>query len=400
MRTSSSDVSGEALGRSLLGRLLDRIERQPNRVNRVSVALPVDSLLYDDRQALYGLLTAAEKAGAVHLQWGKRENSHNIAKVVLSNPSQLYAFLGRSSTAALANAATETLIEQLPDLTPKFWVVIESIRAGWAMKRNVVRDLNPGDTEVASRVIRAAQSLVARERDDGMDIRTFSRRTTGNSKFVEAHQGKVADVLRLATDVPPDLNAREVLAFFGIKRFQHACLIAGSIAYRGVALPTEPYIGIAPEMAQGIEVIGNPAWVLTVENLASFNRHVREVRGEGIVVYTGGFPSDATLSAISAITATSSAPVFHWGDVDPGGTVIAYCIEQAVKRVGRNLRLHMMSPELAIRRGQPAPPERLLSNTDYSASVTRGLVDFLSSETAHHLEQEELDPELPGVGCN
>ncbi len=167
-----------------------------------------------------------------------------------------------------------------------------------------------------------------------MDFRTFSRRCTGDTKFVEGSAGKIVDILRMATDVPEHFDAYEALAEFGIKPFPQACLLAGPVAYKGTALPTEPYIGTAPEMTAHLGVTTAPDWLLTVENLASFNRQVREAPGGGIVVYTGGFPSDSTLVAITALARATTCPIYHWGDIDPGGIKIAYRIERALAETG------------------------------------------------------------------
>jgi hypothetical protein len=199
---------------------------------------------------------------------------------------------------------------------------------------------------------------IAAVRDDDMDMRTFSRRNTGDTKFVEGNTGKIADVLRMVAEVPEYLDAAEVLASYGIKKFPHACLLSGPVTYMGAPLPAEPYIGIAPEMAAHLGVLGTPRWMLLIENFASFNRQVREAADpDGIVVYTGGFPSDSTLDAILTLARATDCPILHWGDVDTGGIKIAYRIERALadivgsKRTHRTLGLHLMSPDIAIRHG-------------------------------------------------
>jgi hypothetical protein len=40
-----------------------------------------------------------------------------------------------------------------------------------------------------------------------------------------------------------------------------------------------------------IKLCGQPAALLTIENYASFNRHVREINDGALVLYTGGFAS-------------------------------------------------------------------------------------------------------------
>ena len=229
---------------------------------------------------------------------------------------------------------------------------------------------------------------------DGLDLRTFSRRTTGDSKFLERNKAKIIDVLRQAEAFPDDLDADEVLAVHGILKHPQPCLLAGAVTYRGAPLPADPFLGIAPEMIDGIGVAARPRWILTIENLASFNRQVREAADGGVVVYTGGFPSDAALWLILKIAGAADGPIFHWGDIDGGGIKIAYRLETALARVGRRLALHLMSPEIARTCGvkcEPAAPFRHVP----ADSIVTSLAEFLAGPDAHQLEQEELDPVSP-----
>jgi hypothetical protein len=89
--------------------------------------------------------------------------------------------------------------------------------------------------------------------------------------------------------------------------------------------------------------------------------------------------------------------VYHWGDIDPGGIKIAYWIEQALIREGRRLRLHMMTAALAKKYGSPAKPAVVLRDRAESSYSVAELVRFMSSEDAHTLEQEELDPVAPNI---
>jgi hypothetical protein len=138
--------------------------------------------------------------------------------------------------------------------------------------------------------------------------------------------------------------------------------------------------------------------MITIENFASFNRQVREAADpDGIVVYTGGFPSDSTLDAILTLARATECPVVHWGDIDVGGIKIAYHIERALTKVGRRLELHLMTPEIAVRHGSPQSPTAVFRNFADDNSVVAALVAFMTSEAARSLEQEELDPVMPTV---
>jgi|AGTN01.1.fsa_nt_gi Uncharacterized protein conserved in bacteria C-term(DUF2220)./Uncharacterized protein conserved in bacteria N-term (DUF3322). len=377
---------------SLLNKLLNRVEDKPDRVQAVGERLPVKSWLSDDRDDLNARLRAAETAKAVTLEMGKNESRHLIERVVLADTAKLYQFLGRTPKGDAAAAAIADLRARLPDLPEAMAPLFDVLETNWRRGR-ALAGLTPESLDLAERCLLAVAAL-ADGRFDGQDLRTFSRRATGDSKFVEGNMGKIIDLLRMVADVPEELDAEEVLASHGIARYPQPCLLSGPVSYQGQSLPTKPYIGLAPEMISGLGIIGAPQWILTIENLASFNRQARERPGDGILLYTGGFPSDATLACLLALARSTDCPIYHWGDIDAGGIKIAYRIERALASVGRPLHLHLMDPDLARRHGQPVAAKAVF-RIDVSASVIAGLAAFLGSMEAHLLEQEELDPALP-----
>ncbi|MGE5516195.1 MAG: DUF3322 domain-containing protein [Bacteroidota bacterium] len=382
-----------AFADALLGKLLTRVEDKPDRVQAVGERLPVKSWLSDDRDDLYGRLRAAESAKAVTLEMGKNEARHLIERVVLVDASRLYQFLGRTPKADTAAAAIAELRSRLPDLPEAVTPLFDTLETNWRRGR-AFAGLTHESLDLAERCLLAVAAL-ADGRFDGQDLRTFSRRATGDTKFVEAHQGKIIDLLRVVDEVPDELDAEEVLTSHGIARYPQPCLLSGPVTYAGQLLPTRPYIGIAPDMIDGLGVVGAPPWILTIENLASFNRQARERPGDGILLYSGGFPSDATLACLLALARATNCPIFHWGDIDAGGIKIAYRIERALASVGRPLHLHLMDLALAHRHGQPVAAKAVF-RVDVSTSVIAGLAAFLGSMEAHLLEQEELDPAIPG----
>lgn len=155
------------------------------------------------------------------------------------------------------------------------------------------------------------------------------------------------------------------------------------------------YLGIPPSEAEKIRFRERPAYFLTIENFASFNRHVIEADPDrlGATIYVGGYPSLATQEALRTLAAMlpNTVPIFHWSDIDADGTWIFRTIERAV---GRTLRPHLMSPEIAERSGR-APAEKIELRLCPRDSGIFLLAEYLAREDARTLEQEELDPELP-----
>ncbi|MGE5504320.1 MAG: Wadjet anti-phage system protein JetD domain-containing protein [Actinomycetota bacterium] len=386
--------AGRTEADALLGRLLTLVERktEAERANRVMVRMAERSWLADEREDLYARLAAAEKTGAVMLEWGRNDSRHLIIRVVLKDAAALYRFLGRTPKAALAADALAELRARLPDHPAVLEPLLAALEDSWRRGRPYM-GLETDDIAGATRCLQTVAVLVE-GRLDCLDLRTFSRRATGDSKFVECHQGRIVDLLRQIVDAPDEMSAEDVLASHGIARYPQPCLLAGPITWRGQPLPTEPYIGIAPDMVTDLGVAGTPPWILTIENLASFNRQVREAAGTGIILYTGGFPSTATLDCLLTLARATPCPVYHWGDIDPGGIKIAYRLEQALATIDRPLRLHRMDAKLGRRHGQPQAGKPVF-RMDISGSVVAGLATFLAGPDACVLEQEELDPVVP-----
>ena len=193
--------------------------------------------------------------------------------------------------------------------------------------------------------------------------------------------------------LPSGLSQDEARAALGLEKFAHPVLVAGQFAIRGVRAASLAYVGVAPGDVEAVEALSGAQALLTIENFASFNRHVNEaMTGREVVAYTGGFPSRAVLRALRKLVPMFDGGVWHWGDIDGGGVRIA---QHLANEVAPGLRLHLMAAELAVARGRPAPAEPALTGVAATPELT-SLAGFLTSAQAHHLEQEALDP-LPVV---
>ncbi len=386
---------GRRVADAILNKLLDRIEKQPERVKKVGERLPERSLLADDLEDLRERLTAAHRAGAVELVMGRYESSHAIERVVLKDAAKLYDFLGRTPPATRADRAAHVLRPLFAELPDPLRPILEEVLAGWGANRNVLRDVGPEDMATTAAVFRAAAALLSGDHE-GLDVRTFSRRVLGDSKQVSRNLGRVGEVLRRATDLPPDMENWDVIESFGVQRLPQPCLVAGPLTYCDQDLPTAPYLGVAPEMAPLLRPGRRLAWVMTIENMASFVLQVRQaLPPDAVAIYTGGFPSTATLEALRAIAGATDCLVYHWGDIDVGGLRIARRIERALAEIGRPLRLHLMTPDLARQHGTPGPPSGRHLRDVPKDSATFSLAAFLQSDRAAFLEQEELEPLVP-----
>ncbi|MDQ2102164.1 Wadjet anti-phage system protein JetD domain-containing protein [Azospirillum isscasi] len=133
-----------------------------------------------------------------------------------------------------------------------------------------------------------------------------------------------------------------------------------------------------------------PLLILTVENLTSFHRQVREARqADMCVVYTGGFPNLTVIRALRHLlrAAPTSPCLFHWGDVDAGGARIAGHLEDSL---GTAVVPHLMDAS-TVRRfgraGRTADMTALSRRPGAAGTIARTIL-----ESGLLLEQEAVDP--------
>lgn len=370
---------------SFLGKLLRQHERgQSPRFNAVDLS-SVGSVGFDDAMRI---LQHAEKAGAIVLQ-RKRGMDHVIERCKLADPAQLACLLGRTPAAEKASALA-TRLAPLLDAAPE-WVQgeFEAALGKWQKGERALR-LEPDDHDRIEDLLRILIALNTGA--GGRDIRTFSVSAGVSSKAFVSHRGAVVDIARRAFGME-GLSADEVLSSLGFSPFYQPLHIKGPIAVHALGLDCSnvvPYIALPPQSAEQISLTKPVRAVLTIENFASFNRHVLEVsQDDVIVVYTGGFPSPPILQALKSILSqVPEASLWHWGDIDVGGIRIFRNIEERLSIIAKP---HLMTRDIATQRGKEQPGNVTIRKIAGTDSGARDLAAFLA-ERCYHLEQEHLDP--------
>jgi hypothetical protein len=162
---------------------------------------------------------------------------------------------------------------------------------------------------------------------EACDFRTASVQALGNTKLLENNLSWVARVL--ATKHPErlsNLSNREVLEAFGLSKFCVELKLRGDclVHYTEGAIPirlAKPYISLPTTEIESITIGTTPKYVLMIENLTTFKRYCSEIKDDGLVAYTGGFPSHSWVRLMKPLLANikSNPPIFHWGDIDLGG---------------------------------------------------------------------------------
>lgn len=338
-------------------------------------------------------IAVAERTGCVTLVHGTGQRRDELKLVRLADADALYAHLRRAPSRETADRARA---EMLLDLDVHFAIRDAALAApeAWSRKRTWC-NLGPDDVQAVRAAIVLAQAIVD-GRHLGLDYRTFSRKITGNSKALERLEAAVLRLVGAAIDLPPAAGPRAALATLGLERFGPPLLLAGALALDATLALSLPYVGLPPSEIERVGFTRPPVHVLTIENFASFNRHVLEADQDrvGLTIYVGGYPSLATQRALRILASTLplEIPFFHWSDIDPDGTWIFRTIERVIERP---LLPHLMSRDIAEAHGERPSRASQLRAGEAAGSMISDLVDYLAGSCAKVMEQEEIDPVLP-----
>jgi hypothetical protein len=123
---------------------------------------------------------------------------------------------------------------------------------------------------------------------------------------VENRLSRLALLLRRDPKLVDFQEDRELFRILGLEKFPPPLLIKGplSINYGGKAwnnTALRPFIGLSPDRVRTLQLTHEAPYLLTIENLASFQRHVREVDDQGVVLFTAGFPSPAMAQVLNQL---------------------------------------------------------------------------------------------------
>jgi hypothetical protein len=393
-----SDMRTVEAGVEFLERLLERSERHPDRSRPASGAPEYDKLSTAQQVGrFHDLMAAAERFGAIEVQRGRRDRGHLIERVRVRDPELLARHLGRPTAVAMAQRAREAVLPIAASGQPWVARLLDEMTGRWARGEASYR-LNASQTDAAREFFTLLASM-SRHEARGLDARTFSFRTTNDTKAFDRHASRIAAVLGVQIGLPgaaPDV----VWGHVGLERFSHPVHLKGPVVVDGqmgrlVDGSAKPFASVHPEMFPKLSVLETPTAILTVENYASFNRQVREIEDGSLVVYTGGFPSAGVIDFLSKVLLALPAdvPFLHWGDIDAGGLRIFRYLEE---KLPRGPQPHLMTRDLAEASGQMAEADASLGSIVKSDSSISQLAHWLAfGSNVRHLEQEALEPQSP-----
>lgn len=268
----------------------------------------------------------------------------------------------------------------------------------WSLGKTAFR-IQGKDTVSAINLFRIALSVSAGEHKD-LDLRRFSVRLLDDSKAIESMLGKLAPLLRRNLDWEQFEDNNELFRVLGLEKFPPPIYIKGPLItnYSGVQWDISqlhPFVGISPDQVSALALRRNVPYVLTIENLASFQRHVREIEDDGIVIYSAGFPSPALTQILQWIDqcVPNDCQCFHWSDRDIGGIRIFSHIESIFSqhRVYPHLMMVEQSSDRSFTQYERQFLERYASKK-YSAG---NMAKYWLDKGLRPMEQEVLDPKAP-----
>jgi len=385
---------------ALLTRLLSLSERKPNRTRPASLSPDYEKLgTASARSRFQDQIAAAERSGAVSARNGKRERRHLVERITVKDPVALARHLGRVPSSASASVSRQKLDAAIQGEAPWLKSVLDDIESRWSRGEAAFR-LGPGEIGPALEFL-TLLAAISKDHARKLDARTFSLKVTGDTKAFDRHSTRIAAVMAAQLgdrDLAPNL----VWARIGLERFSHPVYLRGPVVAadsRGVLVDgrTRPFASVHAELLPLLRLSGSPSYILTIENYASFNRHVREIEDGGLVIYTGGFASVGVIEILKWLLTNLDCAIrfFHWGDVDPGGLRIFRYLEEALPRPPHP---HLMERSLATARGKPATVDPTLIAISKSDSAIANLAAWLAGgDDVRHLEQEAVDPATPPI---
>jgi hypothetical protein len=389
-------MSGEEadFGVGFLEQLLAYTERSPDRSRPASAVPDYGSLrTAESLSRFHAMMAAAERAGAIEVVRGRRERSHLIERVRVRDATVLARHLGRDPSIEMAERAHGELAPIAARGEPWVAAIVAEMTARWGRGDSAYR-LGPKPIGPAAEFV-GLLAAISRDEARRLDARTFSLKTIGDSKALDRHASRVAAVLGVRMGEPGASQDR-IWTHIGLERFSHPIHLKGCVVVEdkdGVLVDGrgDPFSSIHAEMLPKLKIVKRPEAVLTIENYASFNRHVREVSDGVLTIYVGGFPSAAVTDLLKRVASEVDVPFVHWGDVDPGGIRIFRYLEEVISRP---IHPHLMTRELAEEFGKPCSPDATLGSIAKTDSAVASLAEWLAyGPGTKALEQEAIDPQ-------
>ena len=328
---------------------------------RRDITLPatrIEGYPFEDAEtskAFHATLILAQRAGAINIEWRRHYENEELLRIRLLHANKLAAFL---KTDYLPDKL-DSIFSRLDLSGTPAWLneSVDHLRDQW-IKGKTAFGLSVEDADKLPDIIKAVSLLKeGLPQTEPLDYRQFGARYLGNSKRTK----EIAHALAALYQQHWSLSGwrdQDILAQLNLIILHHPILIRGPVMLsdgeQQLRADIYPCIGVPVKLFAHVEFIKTPTYVLSIENLSSFNEYTRSIRDDGLIFYTGGFPDSALQNAYQKLVG-SDAPVFHWGDTDPHGFMI-------LKTLQNNIAPHTVQPHLMdLPDGQSYTPSQIKS---------------------------------------
>ena len=389
------------VARKLLVKLLGQADRGGRQTVPINESSAKDYFSITDlshRDSVHANLANAEVAGAVSLEWGRGASVQDLLRIRLCDAEKLAEWLGVPRAKNHAARIETALTAIAPDFPEWLQVVYQESLGEWKKGKSTLR-VRAEETNTAVNLFCIAHAVCSNEQD-GLDLRRFSVRLLNDSKAIENLLSKLAPLLRCNPEWEEFEGNSDLFRFLGLEKFAPPILIKGPLCinYSDVEWDISklrPYVGISPDLVSGITVSRKVPYLLTIENLASFQRHVREIDDDGVVIYTAGFPSPSLCHVIRTLDRVlpPGCHFFHWGDRDVGGIRIFSHIENSLDE--HRLQQHLMTLDYPESRSFASQERREIENYASEDSEAAAMARSWLDNAYGPMEQESQDPVAP-----
>ena len=389
------------VARALLLKLLSQADRGGRETIPISEHSASDYFSVTDlsgRDSIHSYLENAEKSNAILLDRGRGAESQDLIRIRLLDADKLAEWLEVPRACAYAELIEKELTPLLEDANDWLQEAFGYAMSSWTLGKMAFR-ISFKDTDAAVNLFKVALSVSNNEHRD-LDMRTYSVRVLNDSKAIEGMLNKLALLLRRNPEWNQFDDNNELFRMLGLEKFPPPIYIKGPLFIKYCnedwdISTLRPFVGISPDMVSDIKLTRNVPYVLTVENLASFQRHVREIDDDSIVIFSGGFPSPALTHILKLIDqcVPDGNRYLHWGDRDVGGIRIFSHIESNISR--HTLIPHLMNEGAFVE--SVFNKNEIKHLTVYSAkeSSAGNMAKYWLENKLGPIEQESQDPISP-----
>lgn len=291
-----------------------------------------DEMDFRKRQWMNEALVELERLGIVELVWAKFRTNSEVEKIYLHWDGVRQAY--QLSGIVPLKDKIERLRNVLKPLADHPW---QWVRAWWektdaGLSQGKCSHLDIDDLEGYADLVRTLNELSLLD-GKGVSLRIFSQRLFQDSKHLERQVLKRLLAITRQSSGEMRETEEEWLDFLGLARSPQTVLLSGPLLFQseGKEISTAAFpggVGLSAQTVESMTILSTSARrILTIENLSSFHQWLEQhadLRGEELVVYTGGYPHRALQNFLrklsdSLLGASGGPEIYHWGDIDLGG---------------------------------------------------------------------------------